>query len=241
MATTKKYLDEAGAQAIIDQTKARLALKADAANTYTKSEVDDKVNAVAGRVYKFGGTKVAADLVADLLVQANNGLVYNISDKLTTTALFVEGAGNVYGPGANVAVAEVTPASEGVDAVYKFDVLGDFIDMSDVVFEDDMESITSEDITTMFKDAGTITLSKESSTISEASGTDTVTVTAASGTISAVSADVEVATVVVDNEGVNPIITITAVAAGETEIVVTSAETATTRAAVKNIAVTCSF
>lgn len=101
-------------------------------DVYTKGEVDNKLTAV----YKPGGSKTAAELTSALLVAANEGKVYNVTDELTTTAGFVEGAGKVHGAGVNVVVIEATPADNTdpenpVAATYKFDVLGGLVDLTD--------------------------------------------------------------------------------------------------------------
>lgn len=54
------------------------------------------------------------------------GNVYNVTDAFTTTANFVEGAGNKYPKGTNVVVVKVGDA-------YKYDVLAGFVDLSGYV------------------------------------------------------------------------------------------------------------
>lgn len=133
--------------------------KADAANTlsgygitdaYTKAEIDGKLTST----YKPGGTKTAAELTADLLIAANEGKVYNVSDALTTTANFVEGAGKTYGAGVNVVVIEATAADNSdpenpVAATYKFDVQGQFVDLSGYAPLTDVAVATQADIQTI--------------------------------------------------------------------------------------------
>ena len=74
--------------------------------------------------YKVKGSKTAAEITSALLVAANEGGVYNVSEEFTTTADFVEGAGKVYPAGTNVVVADAGGGS------YKFDVLSGFVDVS---------------------------------------------------------------------------------------------------------------
>ena len=160
---TKK--EDTGDLAALDQvTKTELGTnlkneiegKADAASTlsgygitdaYTKAEIDGKLSSA----YKAGGTKTAAELTSALLVAANEGKVYGVSDALTSTADFVEGAGKTYGVGANVVVIEATPADNSdpenpVAATYKFDVLPGFIDLSGYATNADVEVATAADI-----------------------------------------------------------------------------------------------
>lgn len=126
-------------------TAANDARFAKASDTYTKAEIDAK-NA---SVYKVKGSQAFAALTADLLVAANQGNVYNVTDAFTTTADFVEGAGKKHPAGSNVAVVEATAADNSdpenpVEATYKFDVLaGDF---SGYALAEDAEAASDTDI-----------------------------------------------------------------------------------------------
>ena len=79
--------------------------------------------------YKAGGSITASGLTSSLLVAANEGKVYNLSDELTITSsnasLFtgVE-AGQTYPAGTNVAVIDNNGS-------YRFDVMSGFVDLSD--------------------------------------------------------------------------------------------------------------
>lgn len=155
---TKKA--DTGAMAAKDEvTKAELGAnlkneiegKANSANTlsgygitdaYTKTEIDGKMSSA----YKAGGSKTAAEITDALLVAANEGKVYNVSDELTTTADFVEGAGKKHPAGTNVAVIEATPADGETPATYKFDVMAGFVDLSDYAKNDDVAVATQADI-----------------------------------------------------------------------------------------------
>ena len=76
------------------------------ADAYTATEIDAKL----ASVYKVKGSLAPAGLVAALLIAANEGNVYNITDAFTTTADFIEGAGAVHTAGSNVVVVEATAA-----------------------------------------------------------------------------------------------------------------------------------
>lgn len=115
--------------------------------------------------FVFRGSVIFENLPSTL-TKAMNGFVYNIEDSFTTDARFVEGIGNVYAAGTNVAVADASgyvlvvpegnenPSSEGwyeyrngeyiltddetvsghkdyyeYAESYKFDVLGNFVDI----------------------------------------------------------------------------------------------------------------
>ena len=90
-------------------------------------------------VYKVKGSLAFADLTAELLVAANEGNVYNVTDDFTTTANFIEGAGKKHTAGSNVVIVEATPADttdpeHPVAATYKFDVhAGDLSGLQELV------------------------------------------------------------------------------------------------------------
>lgn len=117
-------------------------------DAYTKTQVDGKIDAAIGSVYKPGGSLAPAGVVAALLVAANEGKVYNLSGELTldatTAALFVDGAtGDVIPAGDNIVVV-----NNGTDQApdYKFDKLAGFIDTSDFAHNADVEAASAADI-----------------------------------------------------------------------------------------------
>ena len=75
-----------------------------------------------GNTYLPQGSIDFADLPAEPTA-AQRGYVWNINDSFTTDSRFVEGAGKQFGAGSNVAVVLN-------DGVYKYDVLGAFVDLS---------------------------------------------------------------------------------------------------------------
>ena len=84
-----------------------------------KSAIDTAVSSA----YHHAGTKTCAELTSALLIAANEGNVYNITDSGTTTSDFIEGAGKPIKAGDNVGVCKV-----GND--YKFDLLSGFVDLT---------------------------------------------------------------------------------------------------------------
>lgn len=119
-------------------------------NAYTKDEVNSKLSSV----YKAQGSKTASQLTSSLLAAANEGYVYNLSDKLeitdTNRSLFVENIKSSYPAGTNVVVVKVGSA-------YKFDVIAGFVDLTAYAKTADQKTITdalSGRITTLegFKD-----------------------------------------------------------------------------------------
>ena len=142
---------------LVTKIDARFAQKATSlsgygiTDAYTKDEVDAKMTSA----YKAKGTIAASGLVSSLLVAANEGNVYNLSDTLTITssnkALFVENAEGSYPKGSNVVIVEATPADNSdpenpVEATYKFDVLPGFVDLSNYATLSDVEEATNAEI-----------------------------------------------------------------------------------------------
>ena len=125
-------------------------------NFQTGTEVQNAINAKLTSTYKAGGSKTAAELTSALLVAANEGKVYNVSEAFTTTADFVEGAGKTHPAGTNVSVIEATPADNSdpenpVAATYKFDVQAGFVDLSGFVEKEAGKGLSTNDYTTTEK------------------------------------------------------------------------------------------
>ena len=103
----------------------------------TASEVESAIKAATTSVYKPAGSVAFTNLPTP--AAANEGNVYNITDSFTTTASFVEGAGNKYPAGTNVVVIKSGTS-------YLFDVLPGFIDLSGYVLSSDIVSITNAEL-----------------------------------------------------------------------------------------------
>ena len=117
-------------QTDVDTLEEQVALKANSADVYTQTQVDEKIDAAISAVYKPAGSIAFASLPtpgAD-----NIGNVYNVTDEFTTDARFTEGAGIEYPAGTNVAVVETSSEP----ATYMFDVLSGFVDLSDYLTSD---------------------------------------------------------------------------------------------------------
>lgn len=117
----------------------------------TGTEVQNAIAAKMTSTYKAGGSKTAAEITSALLVAANEGKVYNVSEDFTTTADFIEGAGKTHPAGTNVVVVEVTPAAGETPAVYKFDVQAGFVDLSGLVEKEAGKGLSTNDYTTTEK------------------------------------------------------------------------------------------
>ena len=108
-------------------------------NAYTKDEINAKISAV----YKPAGSVAFAELPA--LSESILGNVYNVTDAFTTTANFVEDAGNKHPKGTNVVVVKVGDA-------YKYDVLAGFVDLSGYVEKEAGKGLSDENFTAALKD-----------------------------------------------------------------------------------------
>lgn len=96
-------------------------------NPVKSGGVKSAIDAAVASAYHHAGTKTCAELVAGLLVAANEGNVYNMTDSGTTTSDFIEGQGQPIKAGDNVGVCKESAG------VYKFDLLSGFVDTSNFV------------------------------------------------------------------------------------------------------------
>ena len=117
---TLSEITDAGTAAAKNSTNSITSGSTDVAEA---GAVKDAIDAAVVSAYHPGGAKTCAELTSALLVAANEGKVYNMSDTGTTTADFIEGAGKEIGVGADVAVI---PVSGG----YKFNLLPGIVDTS---------------------------------------------------------------------------------------------------------------
>ena len=117
---TLSEVTDAGTAAAKNSTNSITAGSTDLAEA---GAVKDAIDAAVVSAYHPGGAKTCAELTSALLVAANEGKVYNMSDTGITTADFIEGAGKEIGVGADVAVI---PVSGG----YKFNLLPGIVDTS---------------------------------------------------------------------------------------------------------------
>ena len=115
----------------------------DSTNSVTENSTDlvesgavkTAIDSAISRVYKPAGNKTCAQLTSALLVKANLGNVYNMTDSGTTTSDFVEGAGKTIELGDNVAVVDIGTSQS---PSYKFDLLSGMIDLSDYAKKSEM-------------------------------------------------------------------------------------------------------
>lgn len=119
------------------QTAAQVETAITGKGYQTASEVESAIKAATTSVYKPAGSVAFTNLPTP--AAANEGNVYNVTDSFTTTASFVEGAGNKYPAGTNVVVIKSGTS-------YLFDVLPGFIDLSGYVLSSDIVSITNAEL-----------------------------------------------------------------------------------------------
>ena len=109
----------------------------------TGDQVNTAIGSAIASAYKAAGSIAASGLTSALLVAANEGKVYNLSDGLTITdgnkANFVENAEGSFPAGTNVVVVEVSGA-------YKFDVLPGFVDLSGYAEKSDLGGLTEAEL-----------------------------------------------------------------------------------------------
>ena len=111
----------------------------------TSSDVESAINSKISSTYKAKGSVAFASLPS--LTSANEGNVYNVTDAFTTTADFVEGAGNSYPAGTNIVIINTTGST------YKYDVLSGFVDLSAYELSANLVAITNGEIDTIVGDS----------------------------------------------------------------------------------------
>lgn len=101
--------------------------------------VKDYVDAQVGSVYNPSGDIAVAALLPALLIEANKGNVYNLSDGGVTNQYFVEGAGNTLYKGENVQIIYR-------NNTYMFDRLSGIVDLSPYMKTADIHWMTNSEI-----------------------------------------------------------------------------------------------
>lgn len=118
------------------------AAETDNTKAATPKAVRDAINGAVSHAYHAAGSKTVADLTSTLLVAANEGRVYNITDSGTTTSDFIEGAGKPIHAGDNVVVCAVV---SGGTTVYKFDLLSGLVDLSNYIAKSSTSGLVRND------------------------------------------------------------------------------------------------
>ena len=114
------------------------AVTANSTDLVESGAVKTAIDAAMVSAYKAGGSKTCAELTSALLVAANEGYVYTMSDTGTTTSDFIEGAGKEIGVGADVGVIKR-------DGAYKFNLLPGIIDTSNFITKSATSGLVKND------------------------------------------------------------------------------------------------
>lgn len=154
LASAKKYADDKAAAIHVPakvseltndsgyQTSADVQSSVDGAVGAAKSELQSAIESAVSSTYKPAGSVAFASLPAPS--KANLGKVYNVTDAFTTTASFVEGAGQTYPKGTNVVCVNTSGTT------YMWDVLAGMVDLSPYLKSADLSTVTNADIDAMF-------------------------------------------------------------------------------------------
>lgn len=131
----KADISDLGTAAAKDSTN---AVTSGSTNLVESGAVKDAIDAAVSSAYHHAGTKTVAQLTHDLLVAANEGNVYNITDSGTTTSDFIEGIGKTIYEGSNVGICKV-------GNVYMFDLLSGFVDTTNFVQKSQTSGLLKND------------------------------------------------------------------------------------------------
>lgn len=154
LASAKKYADDKAAAIHVPakvseltndsgyQTSADVQSSVDGAVGAAKSELQSAIESAVSSTYKPAGSIAFASLPAPS--KANLGKVYNVTNAFTTTASFVEGAGQTYPKGTNVVCVNTSGTT------YMWDVLAGMVDLSPYLKSADLSTVTNADIDAMF-------------------------------------------------------------------------------------------
>lgn len=112
----------------------------------TASDVTTAIDARISSTYKPKGSCTFANKPS--LSSSHEGEVWNITDAFTTTADFVEGASKSYPAGTNIVVINTSTTST---AVWKYDVLAGFVDLSSYLTDSDVIALTNAEIDSVFE------------------------------------------------------------------------------------------
>ena len=131
----KADISDLGTAAAKDSTN---AVTSGSTDLVESGAVKEAIDAAVSSAYHHAGTKTVAQLTHDLLVAANEGNVYNITDSGTTTSDFIEGIGKTIDEGSNVGICKVGD-------VYMFDLLSGFVDTTNFVQKSQTSGLLKND------------------------------------------------------------------------------------------------
>ena len=142
----KADTSDLGTAAAKDSTN---AVTAGSTDLVESGAVKDAIDAAVAAAYHHAGTKTVAQLTHDLLITANEGNVYNITDSGTTTSDFIEGIGKQIDAGDNVGICKV-------GNTYMFDLLSGFVDTTNFVQKSQTAGLLKNDGTVNTTIEGTV-------------------------------------------------------------------------------------
>lgn len=87
--------------------------------------VANAINQALSSIYVPRGSLTCAELTSSLLIEANVGNVYEMSDSGTTSALFIQGAGTTISVGDNVGIIKAG------ESTYMYNYMGNAFDLTD--------------------------------------------------------------------------------------------------------------
>lgn len=130
---TKKYLDEHGLETLVQEIKKTTVKVYKIKGSAIYADADYVTHATAGdtgyiTAINSVGLWQLIDSTWTKITEFEAGWVYNIQHDFTTDADFIEGAGSIVEAGSNIVVAEAT---DDIPPVYKWDQLGNVLDMTD--------------------------------------------------------------------------------------------------------------
>jgi hypothetical protein len=126
-------------------------------NLVESNAVYNAITTALTSIYTPRGDLTCAELTSSLLVAANVGNIYEMSDSGTTSALFLQGAGKTIHVGDNVGIIQT-----GVDT-YKFNLMANAFDMTDYQKKDLTNTI--EGATTVEGALGALSTNKQPKTL----------------------------------------------------------------------------
>ena len=139
LASAKKYADD---KAAAIHVPAKVSELTNDSGYQTSADVQSAIESAVSSTYKPAGSVAFASLPAPS--KANLGKVYNVTDAFTTTASFVDGAGQTYPKGTNVVCVNTSGTT------YMWDVLAGMVDLSPYLKSADLSTVTNADIDAMF-------------------------------------------------------------------------------------------
>ena len=130
---TKKYLDEHGLETLVQEIKKTTVKVYKIKGSAIYADADYVTHATAGDTGYFAditseGLWQLVDGAWTKVTEFEAGWVYNIQNTFTTNSDFIEGADSTVEAGSNIVVAEAT---DDTPPVYKWDQLGNVLDMTD--------------------------------------------------------------------------------------------------------------